>query len=182
MTSPDYSISFRKSLIRICLLHSILFFGTAVVLAAVFLEAKSFTDLEAVEKFWVSIVLFGFAGALLYFSRKCYVYIITDKYKRILADSDNKDSSAREKAMGYYAYLTLRPFGGIAIGPVAAMLILGGLSTLSKNDGGQGVANLSDAGRYLIMLAAFVGGYTSSDLFDALSTFGKNALKLKLKT
>lgn len=139
-----------------------------------------------VHRLWTDAVLFGFLGSLLNFSRKAYVYLITDKLWRIGDDIDANLSKGsvthelseeifRTRLTGYYLYLATRPFGGLVIGPLVTMLILGGLTTLGKS-GPHDATALSPAGIYLIYLFSFVGGYTSSDMFDYLSKAGGSLL------
>ncbi len=64
----------------------------------------------------------------------------------------------------------------MAIGPVIAMIFLGGLTSFGKTSGFN-TGSLSIAGVYVIYLLSFVGGYTSSDLFDYLSTVGEKFRK-----
>jgi hypothetical protein len=131
------------------------------------------------QTLWVNTALFGFIGSLLFFGRKAYVYLITDKFFRVEADIVAERGVApalvegrlRSRTIGYYMYLSLRPLGGIVIGPIVAMLILGGLTTLTKS-AAMNASSLSPAGLFLIYLFSVVGGYTSSDMFDYLSKIG----------
>jgi hypothetical protein len=129
---------------------------------------------------WANVALLGCIGSLLYFSRKTYVYLIAGKLWKIdeelITELHNLPSSESErleryraKLAGYYLYLITRPFGGLAIGPLITMVILGGLTTLTK-DGKLNGATLSLAGEYLVYTFAFAGGYASSDFFDYVST------------
>jgi hypothetical protein len=141
----------------------------------------SFNDGE--RNFWVNVALLGFIGSLLYFSRKIYVYLIANKIFRIESEinrdveqssdgaEDIRIGRFQSRLAGYYLYLAARPIGGLAIGPIIAMIILSGLTTLSKNATITG-SQLSSAGIYIIYVFSFVGGYTSSDMFDYLSKAG----------
>lgn len=143
---------------------------------------------ESQEALWANAALLGFVGSLLYFGRKAYVYLITNKFLRLeteltkerSVDAAGLQHQLRERVIGYYIYLCLRPIAGLVIGPAVAMLVLGGLTTLTKS-GNLNAAALSSAGLFLIYLFAFIGGYTSSDMFDYLSKTGSRFLsKAKL--
>jgi hypothetical protein len=129
---------------------------------------------------WMNAALIGFIGSLLYFGRKAYVYLITEKFRRLEAelvqdgaiDQTMLEQRMRGKIIGYYMYLSLRPFAGLVIGPAVAMIILGGVTTLTKSSG-TGAGALSQPGLLLIYLFSLIGGYTSSDMFDYLSKSGK---------
>jgi hypothetical protein len=146
----------------------------------------SFGDTQ--QTLWVNTALFGFIGSLLFFGRKAYVYLITDKFCRVEADILAErgvdpalvEGRLRSRTIGYYMYLSLRPLGGIVIGPIVAMLILSGLTTLTKS-AAMNASSLSPAGLFLIYLFSVVGGYTSSDMFDYLSKIGSR-LKSKSRT
>src|ERR1700738_2644235 len=43
--------------------------------------------------FWVSTALIGFSGSLLYFSRKTYVYLMTNKISRIKSELEVGDAA-----------------------------------------------------------------------------------------
>jgi hypothetical protein len=132
--------------------------------------------------------LIGFVGSLLYFSRKVYAYLITDRFGRLIKlrastveDTENGAGTMDVEtfntiAMGYYIYLSTRPLAGLAIGPIMMFLVRGGLITFGDSAGGETV-ELSVAGGYLVYVAAFVGGYSSSDLFDYFSNFGGRLMK-----
>jgi hypothetical protein len=140
---------------------------------------------EVASALWVNASLIGFSGSLLYFARKTYVYLITNKVWRIGREATTEgnavfgESSAearyRARLLGYYVYLLGRPFGGLAIGPLVAMIILGGLTSLSKA-GSLSVSALSEAGAFTVYVFSFIGGYISSDLFDYLSRAGSRLL------
>jgi hypothetical protein len=163
--------------IAIVLIHSILL----ITCGAILYWINSVGNVALI--FWINVSLSSFIGSLLYFSRKAYVYLITGKVERIerqlAIETFDRSGEAqpipdriRNRLAGYYSYLLLRPIGGLAIGPAITMLILGGLSTLSKTNAGSS-ASLSEAGLYVVMLMAFAGGYTSSDIFDYLSKLSK---------
>jgi hypothetical protein len=171
-------------LVGIGLYHALL---TLVVMLALYLtnvsDAATLSFSDGDRHLWINAAMLGFLGSLLYFSRKTYVYLITDKLYRLEAEATKdtqasgnslgatKDERYRTRLIGYYVYLIIRPFAGIAIGPMSAMIILGGLTTLSKNSSVSGSA-LSQTGIYVVYLFSFVGGYTSSDMFDYLSKLG----------
>jgi hypothetical protein len=146
-------------------------------------DAGTFSFGDGERNLWANSGLLGLLGSLLFFSRKTYVYLITNKLIRI---EDEVEADARKRGhdanvdkivlyqarlIGYYLYLIVRPLGGAAIGPLTAMIILGGLSTLSKTSSAN-AGTLSAAGIYIIYLFSFIGGYTSSDMFDYLSKAG----------
>jgi|SRR5579862_93281 len=165
-------------LVAIIAIHSILLLGSGLFLFWINSDGQAHLNAPV---FWINVCFAGFIGSLLYFSRKAYVYLITGKIERVLAAlmTDNSlgptsDSTVpledrlRSRLVGYYVYLIARPLGGFAIGPLVTMAILGGLLTLSRNATASS-ATLSSAGIYIVIVVAFIGGYTSSDLFDYLS-------------
>lgn len=130
----------------------------------------------------VNSAFFGFIGSLIYFSRKSYVYLITNKFKKII--DENKDggnqtiNSIKNIARGYYLYLFFRPFVGIVIGPILYMLALTGLITLIKSSVNEN-ETISQSGRYLIYILSFVGGHSSSDILDKFSKFASQIGRTK---
>lgn len=167
---------FNRNLTLICVLHTLLFVFSSALLSFAQLRMLPHPLNEDVPAFWTAVCFAGLIGAFLYFGRKCYSYQIGDKFDKIIEGAPNEEVGAA-RIGGYYLYLLLRPFAGIAIGPIAAMVVMGGISTISSQTTSAGPQSVSDVGRYIIYLAAFVGGYTSSDLFDGLAKFGKSVLR-----
>lgn len=136
----------------------------------------------------INASLLGFLGSLLYFSRKVYSYLITDKFHRLMQDQEKTTASKDDDldrfksiVMGYYIYLSTRPIAGFVIGPLLLMFVLAGLTTFFKPIPGAEVA-ISTAGVYLIYVVSFIGGYSSSDLFDYFSNLGGRLIsKLDVK-
>lgn len=128
----------------------------------------------------VNSALFSFAGSLIYFSRKSYVYLISNKFYKLVrdrsADADTDDGSLSNTIRGYYLYLTLRPIVGLIIGPLIYMLIITGLITFMKTTITSN-AELSRSGRYFIYFLSFISGHASSDILDY---FSKIAKKIKI--
>lgn len=140
------------------------------------------TSLPSTNKIIINASLLGFVGSLLYFSRKVYLYLITNKLHRIAKelkidpDSGTQETeSFKSVAIGYYIYLSTRPLAGFVIGPILVMFVLAGLTTLSRSPDGSEMT-LSKAGIYLIYVVSFLGGYSSSDLFDYFSNLGKKLI------
>lgn len=136
----------------------------------------------------VNSALLGFLGSLFYFGRKVYVYLIADKFGRILESQSGSASVTgealdrfRAALVGYYIYLSTRPLAGLVIGPLLLVAILAGLLTFSPSPSGSH-AVVSVAGTCLIYFISFVGGYSSGDMFDYLSSLGaKIARKIQLR-
>ena len=135
------------------------------------------------SEFWKNGSLLGATGSALYFSRKAYVYLITDRVvslqRRATEEIDSR-AEGREKFVirstenriyGYIMYLTLRPFGGFVIGPLVSMIILAGINTFGSSNVSN-AGDISSRGIYLIYVFSFIGGYTSSDMFDYFSRLG----------
>jgi len=126
--------------------------------------------------------LLGLTGSLLYFSRKVYSYLISDKFARIL----NQDSPGRvageftedirTRLWGYYYYLGVRPLAGVVIGPLITLFVMAGLATFANASAGCELG-VSKAGNYVVYVVSFLGGYSSSDLFDYFSVLGARAIK-----
>ncbi|WP_299927811.1 hypothetical protein [uncultured Pelagimonas sp.] len=167
---------FNRNLSIICIFHSLMCIFTICLIAAANLRLIPIPISTDAAVFWFTVSLIGLVGAFLHFCRKCYTYQINDKYSK-LEDLSDDDSALESRVSGYYLYLCTRPLAGLSIGPVTTMIILGGLSGISSAAGESGLSSLSEAGFYLIYLSSFVGGYTSSDIFDALSKFGQSALR-----
>jgi hypothetical protein len=175
-------------LVAIIVIHSGFLLASGLFLFWVNSEDQGHANVPVL---WINVCFAGFIGSLLYFSRKAYVYLITGKVERIVAalTTDNSlgpllDSSVpleerlRSRLIGYYVYLIARPLGGFAIGPLVTMAILGGLLTLSRSATASS-ATLSNAGIYIVIVVAFIGGYTSSDLFDYLSKLSARLMSAK---
>lgn len=129
----------------------------------------------------VSTAYTSFVGSILYFSRKTYVYLVTDKIHHAISErgipsppTRSSVERARAVAVGYYLYLTIRPLAGLVVGPVLLMGVLGGVLVVG-NVQGQGSAEdlLSRTGLFLLHIFAFISGYTSSDIFDYFSEVGR---------
>lgn len=121
-------------------------------------------------------VLFGFAGSLVYFSRKTYVYLITSKLCKIIENSDSENCTKQQLVLvGYYLYLIFRPFVGIIIGPLIFMLASIGLVSFVKTQV-QVSTEFSKTGEYFIYLLSFFSGHASSDMFDYFSKLAKKII------
>ena len=176
--------SYRVGLIFIGSIQPIVLVITLWALYELNLAANQ-TGLPSINKIIINSSLLGFVGSLLYFSRKVYLYLITDKFHRLATEykietdiKEQDNERFKSIVMGYYIYLATRPVSGFVVGPVLVMFVLAGLTTFSKaaNDTEMG---LSQAGVYLIYVISFLGGYSSSDLFDYFSNLGKK-LRAKL--
>jgi hypothetical protein len=171
-------------LIALIVLHTGLLLLSGYLLYSINLSSPQSLPIgEVNQSLWINTGLIGFSGSLLYFSRKIYVYLITNKIFRIQSEAEaetelpstDKESRYRARLIGYYLYLAIRPLGGLAIGPLVTMIILGGITTLSKTASLSSAA-LSPAGVFIVYVFSFIGGYTSSDLFDYLSKAGGRLL------
>lgn len=161
-----------RNLVLIGILHTILLVTTGVVIYRIN-EAQLSGQAVPSGELWANVALFGFIGSLLYFSRKVYTYLMTDKVGRVVSDLAVKggDDAVDAAMVGYYWYLAVRPLVGLAIGPLVTFIVLGGLNTIAKAETAGSLA-LSDAGICAIYVLTFVGGYTASDLLDGLSRIG----------
>lgn len=119
--------------------------------------------------------LFGFLGSIIFFSRKSYVYLITNKFFKILDDNFKKKNinAILNTIRGYYLYLIFRPLVGLVIGPILYMLAITGLITFMKTSVNIGT-EISRSGRYLIYIISFLGGHASSDVLDYFSKIAKS--------
>ncbi len=128
----------------------------------------------------VNVALFGFAGCLIYFSRKSYVYLITNKFLKIvrenILDKEIDEYAISNIIRGYYLYLILRPFVGLIIGPIIYMLVITGLITFMKTSISLD-AELARSGRYIIYFLSFIGGHASSDILDYFSKLAKRIVE-----
>lgn len=115
--------------------------------------------------------LFGFVGCVIYFSRKSYVYLITNKLSKSIENECNVDC-ARSTLVGYYLYLIFRPFVGLVIGLLFFMLISTGIVTFMKSAINI-ETDISTSGKYFIYILSFLGGHTSSDMLDYFSKVAK---------
>ena len=96
-------------------------------------------------------------------------------------DENIKLDRVRSVVIGYYIYLSTRPIAGLIIGPLLLMAVLAGLTTFTKPSIGVEVS-VSAAGIYLIYVVSFIGGYSSSDLFDYFSSLGAKLIsKIDIK-
>jgi len=131
---------------------------------------------------WLNSALLGSLGSLLYFSRKAYVYLITDKVGRLHTEALKAAAPAEipsvdtaldvisAKINGYILYLFMRPLAGVVIGPLLVMTILAGLSTVGRGE--VSPSAISPTGIILVLVLSFVAGYKSSDMFDHFSKMG----------
>lgn len=134
------------------------------------------------DALWLNSALLGALGSLLYFSRKAYVYLITDKVGRLhaaaLAEPKTDDEAiavTAAKISGYILYLFMRPLAGVVIGPLLVMTILAGLSTIGRGD--VSPSAISPTGIILVLVLSFVAGYKSSDMFDHFSKMGTKLIR-----
>lgn len=174
--------SYRRSLIIIGITHILLVVLTLWVLYELNLKGDG-ADFDLSSKMIIiNASLLGFLGSLLYFSRKIYSYLISDKFHRVLqdkgvstTDADSDIDKVKSIVSGYYIYLSTRPIAGFVIGPLLLMSVLAGFTTFYKPTSGTQPA-MSTSGIYLIYIVSFIGGYSSSDIFDYLSNLGKKII------
>ena len=153
-SSAEIYRSYRVGLILIGIAHPIILIITLWALY----ELNLFPDKSeqpSVNEIIINASLLGFVGSLLYFSRKVYLYLITQKLHRVAKDlkvvtGGGEQDCEQFKGIvhGYYLYLATRPLAGLVIGPILVMFLLAGLTTLSSVNGSEMV--LSRAGIYLI--------------------------------
>lgn len=179
--------SSRKSLVLIGMAHVVLVLGTLWLIVELNLRLGQGLSLSNNKMIMVNASLLGFLGSLLYFSRKVYVYLITDKFRRLMQEkegrgnNDNNVDKFRTQIIGYYIYLSTRPVAGLIIGPLLLMFVLAGLTTFSRAST-ECEVGVSTAGIYSIYVVSFIGGYSSSDLFDYFSNLGGRLIsKLDMK-
>lgn len=134
------------------------------------------------SQLWLNSSLLSSLGSLLYFSRKAYVYMITDKVGRLHTEALKAALSAEAQSVdtaldaisakinGYVLYLFMRPLAGVVIGPMLVMTILAGLSTIGRGE--VAPSAISPTGNVLVLVLSFVAGYKSSDMFDHFSRMG----------
>lgn len=179
----DFRRRFRRWMVTIGCIHVALTGAVFTSLVAANSPiGESFTNFS-VGKTLTNACLFGFLGSLLYFSRKCYIYLITDKFNQILTASKNDDDPKeilseilQTRLVGYYLYLATRPIAGLVVGPLIVMFIFGGLLTLGSSNQTEGIA-VSATGTFVIYVSSFLAGYSCSDLFDYLSKLGSKLIK-----
>ncbi len=123
----------------------------------------------------INSALFGEFGTLVYFSRKTYVYLITNKFFSVsCAVADGNIECIKGAFRGYYLYLMFRPIVGIIIGPLMYMLVIAGLISFMKMH--VTIDQMSLSGKAFIYIISFLGGHTSSDLFDRFSKLAKEVM------
>ena len=139
------------------------------------------------SQLWFNSALLGAVGSLLYFSRKAYVYLITDKVGRLHMEASNSVRNSEittadetldivaAKINGYILYLFMRPLAGVVIGPLLVMTILAGLSTIGRGE--VAPSAISPNGIILVLIFSFVAGYKSSDMFDHFSKMGGRLIR-----
>ena len=119
--------------------------------------------------------LFSLIGALIYFSRKSYVYLITSKFYKISKKENYNNQNLNSIFLGYYLYLIFRPFVGLIIGPILYMLSTLGLITFVKTQINID-PEFSKKGEYFIYLLSFFAGHACSDMFDYFSKVAKKII------
>ena len=159
----------RLVLIVVQVYHALLF-GVGVWLVT---RVWQMQNVQETARMLSLTALFALIGNAIYFSRKCYVYLITDKFGNLVSrasEESNADANyLRRKLAGYYLYLIIRPLMGVAIGPILYLLVIsGGLITFAAVRAGDSI-DLSAGGKYLICAASFLAGHASSDVFDYFS-------------
>lgn len=177
----DIYRSSRKVLVLIGIIHVVLILVTLSLLYELNLKDNGEVLLASNKVVMINASLLGFLGSLFFFSRKVYIYLITDKFSRLVQapkenNSDYDNNKVKSMIIGYYIYLSTRPIAGLIIGPLLQMFVLAGLTTFSKTAVSPEVS-ISLAGMYLIYILSFIGGYSSSDLFDYFSTLGTKLIK-----
>lgn len=173
----------RKVITGIFIYQTIFLVATLILLFLI--NATNFVPLNLQADILVIInaALFGWAGCLVYFSRKSYVYLITNKFYKIYLDKKEKrepDSNIVTIMHGYYLYLIFRPFVGLIIGPLMYMLSLTGLITFMKASAAVSV-ELSRSGRYFIYFLSFLAGHALSDILDYFSKLAKRISVIEKK-
>jgi uncharacterized membrane protein YwzB len=183
----DIHQRFRRILIVIGCFHIVVIVLTFWALFELNLRAHEQEATLVNRVVMLNSSLLGFLGSLLYFSRKVYTYLISDKFNRVIHDQGLGNQEAkdvdrlRSVILGYYLYLSTRPIAGLIIGPLLFWSVLAGLTTFAKPVFDSEIA-VSKAGTYLIYVISFLGGYSSSDLFDYCSSLGGKLIgKLELK-
>jgi hypothetical protein len=158
----------RSVLVAIQIYHGVLFLGSVILLVRLW----SVQALPEVIRMPALTALFALIGNAVYFSRKCYVYLISDKFGNLLdrgSGEQNDVNRLRRKITGYYLYLIFRPITGMVIGPILYLLVIsGGLITFVATKDGESIG-LSAGGRYVMCAVSFLAGHASSDVFDYFS-------------
>lgn len=179
----------RRVLIVLGAMHMVLAGSSCGLFFWMNLNPGETFDQESMGYVMLNSAVIGLVGSLLYFSRKSYVYLITDKFGRIIVENGFGIEAVEEGTVrfidldkyktilsGYYLYLAARPWAGVVIGPVLTMIVLAGLTTFSTFEADGGVV-LSEAGTYLLYVFSFVGGYSSSEPFDYFSKLAGNLIE-----
>jgi hypothetical protein len=166
--------SFRTRLVWIGIFHTIATVLVLVVLYTMNAGRIGSIALFDLERLLSNAALLSALGGLLYFSRKTYTYLITDKLGRVTGSG--VEEKVQTQITGYTLYLCTRPVGAIVVGPLIVLAVLAGLTTLVARSGTASVA-ISEPGMYLIYFVSFIGGYSSSDLFDYFSALGSRLIK-----
>jgi hypothetical protein len=182
-TIADARAQFSRWLVLIGLAHSL---TALVVLLTIYwtnVPFDSFLERTGIGALLVNCALIGFLGSLLYFGRKCYLYLITDKFDRSIrpnrireGDGDGPQDLVSSRVAGYCLYLATRQLAGLVIGPLIALVIVGGLVTLGAPSSSREPA-LSRAGTMIVYAVSFLGGYSSSDLFDYVAKMGAKLIR-----
>jgi len=171
----------RRWLIRIGCLHAALLLSNCGIIYVI--GALNWPNVQAHIRPLLISALFGLLGSTLYFSRKCYVYLITNKLAKVIRENrkqEGGETDANNVLCGYYMYLILRPIAGIAIGPILYMLAATSVITIAGKSVGSD-SDISQSGRYLIYTFAFLGGHAASDMFDYFSWMARSRLTRKTK-
>ena len=166
----------RKVFVAIGCIHLVLLVGCLLLVWQHYLDVIFLhTDDRLLIAQTTAIV--SLIGGLLYFSRKVYSYLISDKLGRLArefskesaGDENALHSSIKNSVMGYYFYLGTRPIASVVVGPILLLLVMGGMTTFSKTGTDT---EFSHAGTILVFALSFIGGYSSSNLFDFFSRLG----------
>ena len=170
----------RRVLFLLIALHSVLLLTTIAAIMAITLGR--FATVISGYRIPVISSLLSFAGSLIYFSRKDYVYLITAKFGRVLqtirateSSPEAATESLKSAVSGYYCYLLFRPLAGALIGPVLYMIVVSGLVTFGKPSIVP-EAGVSQAGKYLLFTLSFLGGHAASDIFDYFSWLARESV------
>ena len=170
------AVKWRQTLIALSLLQILAFCLTVIAVAYLRLGRLQLTS----SSMQIAITaLLGFAGALVYFSRKTYVYLIKDKFFEIsFVEGQTEPIYERilSRMTGYFIYLSLRPLVGLVIGPMYYLVITSGLAAFVSIPAPQQFT-LSSTGVSVLYSLAFIGGLTSSDFLDYLTRIGKRLLQ-----
>jgi hypothetical protein len=181
MTIEALQRTFRHRLLVIGAVHSLVTVCVLVGIVWLNVDRRDTLGEFDFQVVLVNAAMLSLLGGFLYFSRKAYVYLITDKFTRFAKDDlatqgSSVESRVQARVAGYTLYLWSRPFCSVVVGPLLLLAIMAGLTTLVEKSAAASLG-LSTSGVYLVYFVSFIGGYSSSDLFDYFSTLGGRLVK-----